>query len=111
MAGRNGARGCGRWDGRSNNTNNRGGRGHGVYQARPGKMGLTKELENNIFDLGEWSSADLMHTTQIKIAQYIGTLYGGDIMGEQEMKTEFVPPMPTYPLSAVANQTRYKTML
>ncbi len=111
MAGRSGGRGRGGRDGCGNNTNNRGGRGRVIYRARTGKTGLTKELKNNIFDLGERSSADLMRTTQIKIAQYIGTLYGGDIMGELETKTEFVPPSPTNPSSAVANKTRYETML
>ena len=64
------------------------------------KTGLTKELDSNIFDLGERSSANLMRTTQIKIAQYIGSFYGGDIMGELDTKTEFVTPAPTYPETA-----------
>ena len=60
-------------------------------------MGLNKELEGNIFDLGERSSADLMWTTQIKIAQYIESLYSGDIMGELKTKKEFVALAPEYP--------------
>ena len=52
-----------------------------------------------------------MRTTQIKIAQYIGTLYGGDIMGELETKTEFVAPSPRYPMSAVARQLNYEAMI
>jgi hypothetical protein len=48
-----------------------------------------------------------MRTTQIKIAQYIGSLYGGDIMGELEAKTEFVTPPPEYPKTAEANRPRY----
>ena len=76
-----------------NNNNNAGrsGRGgRGVTRTRVVKTGLNKELEGNIFDLGERSSAELMRNTQIKIAQYIGSLYGGDIMGELETKKEFV---------------------
>jgi hypothetical protein len=73
--------------------------------------GLTKELKNHIFDLGERSSADLMRTIQIKIAQYIGSLYGGDILGELETKTEFVAPVPSYPPSALSGKTRYETMI
>jgi hypothetical protein len=46
-------------------------------------------------------SANLMRTTQIKIAQYIRSLYGGDIMGELETKTEFVAPSPNYPQLAL----------
>ncbi len=80
----------------------RGGRGGGRTNTRSTKTGLNKELEGNIFDLGERSSADLMRTTQIKIAQYIGSLYGGDIMGELETKTEFIAPAPDYPATAVA---------
>jgi hypothetical protein len=38
---------------------------------------------------------------QIKIAQYIGSLYGGDIMGELETKQEFKAPLPNYPQSAL----------
>lgn len=59
-------------------------------------MGLKKELEGNIFDLRERSSANLMRVTQIKIAQYVGSLYSGDIMGELETKKEFITPKPDY---------------
>jgi hypothetical protein len=109
-----GGRGCAARGGRDNNNNNgRGGRGgrSGNYRARSVKTGLTEELEGHIFDLGERESADLMRTTQIKIAQYIGTLYGGDIMGELETKTEFVAPSPKYPSSAVARQPNYEAMI
>jgi hypothetical protein len=34
------------------------------------KVGLCKELENHIFDYGVHNAADLMRTTQEKIAQY-----------------------------------------
>ncbi len=87
---------------RGDNSGGRGGRkGHGAtHRTRSAKTGLTKDLEGHIFDLGDRSSADLMRTTQIKIAQYVGSLYGGDIMGELETKTEFVAPTPKYPESA-----------
>jgi hypothetical protein len=75
------------------------------------KTGLNKELEGNIFDLGERSSADLMRNTQIKIAQYIGSLYGGDIMGELETKKEFVAAPCEYPKSAQDRKTGYETMI
>jgi len=87
----------------------RGGRG-AIHRTRSTKTGLTKELESHIFDLGERSSADLMRTTQIKIAQYVGSLYGGDIMGELETKTEFVAPTPKYPESAELRRTGYESM-
>jgi hypothetical protein len=52
-----------------------------------------------------------MRTTQIKIAQYIGILYGGDIMGELETKKEFVAPPPEYPQTAKDKQATYETMV
>jgi hypothetical protein len=108
MAGR--ARG-GR-SGGQNNTAARGGRGgRGVVRTRTIKTGLNKELEGNIFDLGEQSSADLMRTTQIKIVQYIGSLYGGDIMGELETKKEFVASPPEYPQTALDRKPDYENMI
>ena len=96
----------GRGGGRNNNNNSgrgagRGGRGS-IMRTRTVKTGLNKELEGNIFDLGERSSADLMRNTQIKIAQFIGSIYGGDIMGKLETKKEFVTPPMEYPLTALA---------
>ncbi len=71
-------RGGGGGRGGNNNNNGRGGKGgRTTPRTRTTRTGLNKELEGNIFDLGERSSADLMRTTQIKIAQYIGSLYGG----------------------------------
>jgi hypothetical protein len=74
-------------------------------------MGLNKELKGNIFNLGERLSADLMQTTQIKIAQYIGSLYGGDIMGELKTKKEFVASAPEYPQSAEDRRPEYEAMI
>jgi hypothetical protein len=86
------------------------GRNHVPMRTKSVKTGLTKELENNIFDLGEQSSADLMRTTQIKIAQYIGGLYGGNIMGELDTKKEFITTQPTFPESAENGRLKYETM-
>jgi hypothetical protein len=74
------------------------------------KTGVTKELEGNIFDLGERSSADLMRTTQIQIDQYVGSIYGGDIMGELQTKKEFVAPLPVYPETAIVRMPDYEAM-
>ncbi len=76
---------------------------------RTTKTGLNKELEGNIFDLGERSLADLMCTMQIKIAQYIGSMYGGDIMAELETKTEFVAPAHSNKPPAKTNEDKYRT--
>jgi hypothetical protein len=46
------------------------------------KVGLCKELENNIFDYGIPNDSDLMQTTQEKIGQYVGIKYGEDIANE-----------------------------
>ena len=117
MAGGNNNKGRGGGAGRGNNNNNnnspagRGGRGNYRYKSSSPKIGLNKELENNIFDLGERSSADLMRTTQIKIAQYVGAHYSGDIMAELQTKTEFVVPPPEFPASAKARQPVYEAMI
>ncbi len=112
MAGR--GRG-GRGGGRNNNNNNnsgRGGRGgHGVTRTRVVKTGLNKELEGNIFDLGERSLANLMRNTQIKITQYIGSLYGGDFMGELKTKKEFVATPTEYPQTAIDRKANYINMI
>jgi hypothetical protein len=50
------------------------GRGHGTgYMLKPkmSKVGLYKELENNIFNYGVPNAANLMRTTQEKIGQYV----------------------------------------
>ena len=111
MAGRGKGRGGNAGRGDTNNKSaGRGGRG-GNQRSRPTKVGLCKELEGNILDLGERSSADLMRTTQIKIAQYVGSQYGGDIMGELETKQEFVAPVPEYPATAKLRQPVYESMV
>ena len=46
-----------------------------------------------------------------KIAQYIGSQYGGDIMGELEMKKEFVTLPPQYPASAILRKPDYKNLI
>ncbi len=118
MAGRNSNKGHGGAAGRGgseNNNNNkpggRGGRSGYRFKSLTSKTGLNKELEGNIFDLGKRSSANLMRTTQIKIAQYVGANYSGDIMAELQTKTEFVVPPPEFPITAQARQPIYETMV
>jgi hypothetical protein len=48
-------------------------------EAQTSKVGLCKELENNIFDYGVSNAANLMRTTQEKIGKYVGIKYGEDI--------------------------------
>ena len=103
-----GGRGSG--NNQKNSTTGRKGRGGG-NRSRPTKAGLNKDLEGNVFDLGKQSPADFLQTTQIKIAQYIGSQYGGDIMGELEMKKECIALPPQYPTIAIQRQPDYKNMI
>ena len=50
-------------------------------------------------------------TRAVRIAQYIGSLYGGDIMGELDTKKEFSTPSPEYPQSAELRRQDYETMI
>lgn len=52
-----------------------------------------------------------MRTMQINITQYIRSLYGGDIMGELEMKMEFVAPSPSYLQSVLNKKANYENMI
>ena len=75
------------------------GRGRGTgYTSKPktSKVGLCKELENNIFDYGVPNAADLMRTTQEKIGQYIGIKYGEDIANKLTNKATVTIPPPVY---------------
>jgi hypothetical protein len=75
------------------------GRGRGPgYTSKPkmSKVGLCKELENNIFDYGVPNAADLMCTTQDKIGQYVGIKYGEDIANELTNKATVTIPPPVY---------------
>jgi hypothetical protein len=75
------------------------GRGRGTgYTSKPrtSKVGLCKELENNVFDYGIPNAADLMRTTQEKIRQYVGIKYGEDIANELVNKVTVTISPPVY---------------
>jgi hypothetical protein len=75
------------------------GRGRGTgYTSKPktSKVGLCKELEDNIFDYGIPNAADLMRTMQEKIGQYVGIKYGEDITNELTNKATVTIPPPVY---------------
>ncbi len=64
-----------------------------MSKPKTSKVGLCKELEDNIFDYGIPNAADLMHTTQEKIGQYVGIKYGEDIANKLTNKdTGTIPP-------------------
>jgi hypothetical protein len=60
------------------------------------KVGLCKELESNIFDYGISNAANLMHTMQEKIRQYVGIKYGEDIANKPTNKNTVTIPPPLY---------------
>jgi hypothetical protein len=68
------------------------------YTSKPkmSKVGLCKELENNIFNYGVPNAANLMRTTQEKIRQYVGIKYGEDIANELVNKVTVTIPPPVY---------------
>ncbi len=75
------------------------GRGHEMgYTSKPktSKVGLCKELENNIFKYGIPNAPNLMCTMQEKIGQYIGIKYGEDIANELTNKAMVTIPPPVY---------------
>jgi hypothetical protein len=92
--GRNAGRdGRGSANGRSN------GRGRGAGYTPKGttkKVGLCADLQHHIFDYGVANAADLMRTTQEKIAQYVGVKYGEDISNEVTNKSAVVVAPPVY---------------
>ncbi len=60
------------------------------------KVGLCKELENNIFNNGIPNAANLMRTMQEKIGQYVSIKYGEDIANELTNKATVTIPPPMY---------------
>jgi hypothetical protein len=72
---------AGRGPGNGQGQGRRHGRGD-TSKPKTSKVGLCKELENIIFDYGVPIAANLMHTTQEKIGQYVGIKYGEDIANE-----------------------------
>ena len=74
------------------------GQGHGRgtgYTSKPktSKVGLCKELDDNIFDYGIPNAANLMPTMQEKIGQYIGIKYWEDIANELTNKVTVTIPL------------------
>jgi len=74
-------------------------------------IGLCKDLESNIFDYGNKTSADLMRTMQEKIVQYVGAKFGGDIANELQNRITVVIPMPIYPPTAQMRHTATVSMV
>ena len=78
----------------------------------------SKKRDRSTKDMSDISKGESVDDTEskssskkIKIAQYIGSMYGGDIMGELETKKEFVTPPTENPLTALARKTDYENMI
>jgi FMN-dependent NADH-azoreductase len=63
------------------------------------------ELQHHIFDYGVANAANLMHTTQEKIARYVGVKYGEDISNEVTNKTTVVVAAPMYSAAILIRST------
>jgi hypothetical protein len=79
--------------GRGGRNNGCGGRGRGrgpgqnyTGSANRAKRGLCTNLGTNVFDFGQKSAIDQMHTSWEKLVQYVGTNYGQYISNELQKK-------------------------
>jgi hypothetical protein len=87
------------------------GRGRGTgYTLKPKtlKVGLCKELENNIFDYGVSNATNLMRTMQEKIGKYVGIKYGEDIANKLTNKTTVTIPPPVYSTAILLRHQEWK---
>ena len=84
-----------------------GGRGNAYTGGRVKtmKVGLCKDLKDNVFDFETTSAADQMRILQEKIAQYIGAKYGEDIANKLQNKTRIVLSAPAYPTMMMTQHT------
>jgi hypothetical protein len=82
MAGRNNTAGREAGHGRAGRGSGGHGQSYAANKISTKKVGLCKDLEGNIFDYGTKTAANLMHTMQEKLIQYVGTKFGGDIANE-----------------------------
>jgi hypothetical protein len=98
-AGRNGR-------GSANGQRNGQGRGTGyTSKANTKNVGMCAELHHHIFNYGVANAADLMRTTQEKIAQFVGSKFGEDIANELTNKVAVIVPPPQY---SAAIKTRHQ---
>ena len=93
-------------DGRGSANKKGRGRGDGYTPKTSNKkVGMCAELHHHIFDYGVANAADLLRTTQEKIAQYVGSKYGEDIANEVTNKVVVTVPPPQY---SAAIMTRHQ---
>ncbi len=111
MAGRNNTAGRGASRGGAGRSSRGRGRSYAANKIRTKKVGLCKDLEGNIFDYGTKTAANIMHTTQEKLIQYVGTKFGRDITNKLQNRTAVVIPPPTYIIAVMARHTAHKTLV
>jgi len=79
--GRNAGRGGGRTGGRGRG-GGRGGASSTTSTTKSTQKGLCIELEGNIFDIGQRTSADLLRTSLEELIHYVGKVYGEEMSDE-----------------------------
>jgi hypothetical protein len=84
-----------------------GGRGSAYTRGRvkTRKVGLCKDLKENVFDFRTTSAADQMRISQDKISQYISAKYGEDIANKFQNKTRIVLSSPAYQSTTMTQHT------
>jgi len=89
--------------GRGRNSGGRGqsggrstGRTSTTTTTKSAQKGLCADLETNVFDIGQRTSADLLRTSLEKAIQYVGTKYGEDIADELENRQLTITSTPQH---------------
>ena len=72
--------------------------------------GLCADLEGNVFDIGQRTSADLLRSTLIKLVQYVGTKYGEEIADELVNRYPTPLPPPQYTAEVIRKHTAKVTL-
>ena len=72
--------------------------------------GLCAELEGNVFDIGQRTSANLLRTTLEKIIQYVGTKYGEDIAAEIDTRTATSTTVPAHTAEVLRKHAAKETL-
>jgi hypothetical protein len=69
---------------------------------------MCAELHHYIFDYGVANAADLLRTTQDKVAQFVGSKYGEDIANELTNKTTVVVAPPQYSAAIMSRHQEWE---
>jgi hypothetical protein len=72
---------------------------------------LCANLGTNVFDYGQKSAADKMHTSWEKLVQYVGTNYGQDISNELQNKITVILVKPVHTDDVLLKHILRETMI